>query len=429
MKVAAAARRARGGVAAGRRGVLAMGSAQLGELKRRAAEAVDRAAPRLIELSDYIHDHPELGHQEVLAQAALCRALRELGLSVQEGVAGLSTSFRADLEGRPGGPTVAFLAEYDALPDIGHGCGHNLIGAAAVGAAAAMAAVLPGVSGRAAVIGTPAEEVPPATKGLMVDRGAFAGVDVALIMHGGDRTTTGAGSLAVEALEMVFLGRTAHASKYPELGISALDAACLTMHAIEILREHVRSDVRIHGIVSDGGRAPNIVPERAALRYYVRALQSTYLDEVVERVKCCARAGGLATGAAVEIKTQQRIDNKLLLPALDAALLDNARAAGAPQVMPPEPALGSTDFGNVTHRLPGSTLKMAIVAEETPSHTREWAAAAGGEAGHRAVLCAAKALAWTALDLMLRPDLLEKVRAEFSQQAPPPVSGEKRGAP
>jgi len=393
------------------------------DLKGRAAAAVDAAAPRLIELSDYIHDHPELGHREVLAQAALCRALRELGFTVAEGVADLPTSFRADLRGGRDGPAVAFLAEYDALPDIGHGCGHNLIGAAAVGAGAAMAAVLPDLAGAAVVLGTPAEEVPPAAKGLMMERGAFAGVDVALIMHGGDRTTTGAGSLAVEALDFEFSGRTAHASKYPELGISALDAACLTMHAIEILREHVRSDVRIHGIVTDGGRAPNIVPERAALRYYVRALDSAYLDEVVARVKYCARGGALATGAGVDVKTAQRIENKLLLPTLDALLLKNAAAAGAPQVMTPEAALGSTDFGNVTQRLPGSTLKMAIVPENTPSHTREWAAAAKSDAGHRAVLCAAKALAWTAIDLLTRPDLLPKVKDEHAARARRPGGG------
>lgn len=373
---------------------------------------IETLKPQLLSVSDYIYENPELGYQEFKAKKALTALLQKYGFAVQDGVGKLDTAFKAVYPSHGQGPNIAFIAEYDALPDLGHACGHNLIGAAAVGAGIALSQNLP--FGKVSVIGTPAEEIPPAAKQKMIDNGVFDDVDIALMMHGADRTTTKTGSLTVESIDYKFKGKASHAAKYPHLGISALDAAIITMQAIEMLREHVRSDVRIHGIITDGGQAPNIVPERAALSYYARALDSDYLGEVVRRMDDCARAGVLATGAHLEIAHKGRIANKILLDSLNDLLLENAQQAGALQIMAPETELGSTDFGNVTHYIPGATLKVAIIEPGQSVHTIEAYKAAGSEVGHRAIEVAALAMAWTGYDLLIDPQKLETVKNEHA---------------
>jgi len=368
-------------------------------------------------LSDYLHKNPELGHQEYRAVELLADYLRRQGFEVETGVGGFETSFKAAYRVGEGGPTIAFIAEYDALPEIGHACGHNLIAAAAVGAAVAFKQLQGKIPGTVQVVGTPAEEVPPPVKGMMAEAGVFDDSDVAFIVHGGDRTCTGAHSLAVQGIEFQFRGRPAHAAKCPEEGISALDAALLTMHGVEMLREHVLPDVRIHGIITDGGSRPNIVPETAAVKYMVRSKDTNYVDGVAERVINCARAGALATGAELEVSTEKKIDSKLLVKTLDELVIGNAAKAGARNVMGPDPSVGSTDFGNLSRHLPASTLKVAVKEPGMSGqvHTREFAEASGGEAGREAVRFGARAMAWSACDLMLDPDLLARVRAEWSK--------------
>lgn len=376
---------------------------------------VDDMAQELFAVSDYVHANPELGHQEFKAQARLVEEFERQGFVVEKGVGGFGTAFMAKLPTAKEGPTVAFLAEYDALPGVGHGCGHNLICTAALGAAAALRPMMDQLPGNIVVIGTPAEEgSSPPVKPTMIERGVFDSVDVSLITHARDITCTGGHYLAVESLEFHYKGKPSHASSNPEDGISALDAALLTMHAIELLREHVRSDVRMHGIITDGGQAPNVVPERAALRYYVRALDRPYLDEVVARVENCARAGALATGAEVEITSLAKLENRLNVETLNRLVIENARDAGAQRIKPHPPSLGSADFGNVTHAMPAATLYVEVPPEGVPWHTAEMAEAAGGEAGHRAVLIGAKAMAWTAYDIFSQPELLEQMRQEFA---------------
>lgn len=370
---------------------------------------------RLLSVSNYIYENPELGYQEFKAKKALTELLKEFGFTVQDGVAKFDTAFKAVYSSNRQGPNIAFIAEYDALPGLGHACGHNLIGTAAVGAGIALAQNLP--FGKVSVIGTPAEEIPPSTKQKMIDNGVFNDVDIVLMMHGADRTTTKSGSLANEAIDYKFRGKASHAAKYPHLGVSALDAVIITMQAIEILREHVRSDVRMHGIITDGGLAPNIVPERAALNYYARALDNNYLDDVVRRMDNCARAGALATGAHLEIVHKGRIANKVLLDSLNDLLIENAQQAGAPQIMAPETELGSTDFGNVTHYIPGATLKVAILDPGQSVHTIEAYKAMGSEVGHRAIEVAALAMAWTGYDLLIDPQKLEKVKNEHAKKS------------
>jgi amidohydrolase len=382
--------------------------------------AIDALAEELWALSSFIHANPELGHQEVQAQARLVSVLRAQGFAVEEGVGGFPTAFRARFAAGSG-PLIAFLAEYDALPGLGHGCGHNLICAAAVGAAWALKDAMERehVPGTVIVVGTPAEEVPPPVKGLMAERGVFDGTDVAMIAHGRDRTCSGGALLAVDAFDFTFRGRAAHAAANPEDGISALDAALLTMHAVEMLREHVRSDVRIHGIITDGGQAPNVVPDRAALRYYVRALDRAYVEQVSRRVEGCARAGALATGAELTVTPLGRWEPRRNVEVLNQRLLAHAAEAGAERIGEHPPSLGSADFGNLSQRLPAATLYVELVPPGVALHTPEVVRAAGGEPGRRALLIGAKALAATGYDLLTDPPFLAQIQAQFAQSGPP----------
>jgi amidohydrolase len=267
--------------------------------------------------------------------------------------------------------------------------------------------------GTVIVMGTPAEEVSPPVKGLMIERGAFAEVDVALIIHGGDRTAVGMKRLAVDAMEITYTGQTSHAAASPDRGRSALDGALLAMHGIEMLREHVRPDTRMHGIIKNGGEAPNIVPGKATLHYMVRALDSSYVDEVVRRLKNCFEAGALATETEVSIRHLGKLDNARYLESLNCRLIDYARQAGAVQVMEPASTTASTDFGNVSHRFPAAELAVAFVSVGTAGHSVAYREAAGGEAGHRAALVGAKAMAALAYDLLTQPDYLQAVQEEF----------------
>jgi amidohydrolase len=385
------------------------------QLKQAVSEALAALDTDVLALSDYIHAHPELGHQEFQAVDVLCRFLTERGFTVEKGVGGFPTAFKATLRGQAARPAVAFIAEYDALPELGHACGHNLIAAAAAAAGAAFAGLTAGLPGTVQVIGTPAEEVPPPVKGAMAAAGVFADTDVAMIIHGGDRTCTGAHSLAVQGVEFRFTGRPAHAAKCPEEGISALDSVLLTMHAVEMLREHVLPDVRMHGIITDGGSRPNVVPETAAVKYMVRSADTKYVDVVMDKVITCARAGALAFGAGLEVVTGDKVDAKLLVPSLDRLLQENARAAGARNIMEPDKSVGSTDFGNLSQVVPASTLKVAVKDPGMSGqvHTREFCTAAGGPSGQKAVRFGARAMAWTACELLTRPELLAQVKSEF----------------
>ncbi len=378
--------------------------------------AVDKLMPELWEVACFIHQNPELSYKEYQSEKRLVSFLREKDFQCEEGVADLETAFVGN-SGPRKGPAVGFVAEYDALPKLGHACGHNMIAASAVGAAVSLIQAAPELKGQVAVIGTPAEELPePPAKQTMLDKGVFDGIDTALMMHGGDRTVTGYKSLAIDSFEFEFKGRPTHASKYPHLGRSALDAAVLTMNALEYLREHVRQDVRIHGIIADGGSRPNIVPETAKLNYFVRSLDRSYLNEIEERVFNCARAGALATDTELTIKILGRNDNKILSPPLDSRLLENAIKAGAENVMEPEEEMGSTDFGNVSQHLPASTLKTAFVPKGTPGHTNEWTEAGAGPKARKAIEVASKAMALTAYQLLTDEGLMQKVKSQYRKR-------------
>lgn len=386
---------------------------QMRDLKRQVCELVDRRSGELWDLALRIHARPELRFQEKFASGALVDFLRAAGFAAQRGVCQLETAFRCELQGRPGGPTVALLAEYDALEGLGHACGHNLIAAMAAGAGAALAA-LGAFPGRLVVLGTPGEEG-GGGKVIMLERGGFAGVDAALMVHPGRENRVLSHFLCREALEFTFYGRAAHAASAPHEGINALDAAVLTYNGLSALRQHLKPDVRLHGVFTHGGAAPNIVPDYAAMRWFVRAADRDYLQgTVLPKVRACAEGAAQAAGARVEVRSYAppylgMRNNHALADAFRANLEFLGRA-----VVEPRPGGGgSSDIGNVSHRLPAIHPTIQIGAGLI-GHTAEFAAAAASAGGRDGMLDGAKAMALTALDLFHDPDLMERVRAEFA---------------
>lgn len=375
-------------------------------------EAVEMMRDMLTDLSLYIHANPELGNQEFKAHTSLTDIFAENGFYVEKEVLGMSTAFRAVYSTGEGGPKLGLLCEYDALPDLGHGCAHHMQGPAILGAALALKKAAADYPATIIVYGTPAEET-TSGKLPMAKAGIFDELDVALMMHGSDTTTVDGKSLALNLVDFVFEGKAAHAAIAPEKGISALDAVLMTFNGIEYLREHVRSDVRIHGVITDGGTAANIVPERAAAQFYIRADDRPYLDTVVERVYNIARAGALATGAKLSIHEIKAYDNKFNVKTLNQILLDNAASAGATGISRPREKTGSTDFSCVTYRVPGACLRVQFVPPGTSSHTPEWVEAGKEPAGQEAVIIAAKAIAGACFDLISDGELLAQVKAEF----------------
>ncbi|MFH0702938.1 MAG: M20 family metallopeptidase [bacterium] len=376
---------------------------------------VDKIQDKLIKISDFIHENPETGEKEFKAVDILTRALKENGFKVEKGVAGLPTAFVATYVNKnESGPVIGFIAEYDALEKLGHGCGHNIIAAAGIGAGIALAKSLGDIPATIMVFGTPAEET-TSGKLPMVAAGLFDKADVVLMTHPSDRTTVGKKYLAVNSVDFLFEGKSSHAAASPEKGISALDGVMMTFNGIEYLREHVRSDVRIHGIVTNGGEAPNIVPGFASARFYIRASDRPYLDTVVERVYNVSRGAALATGSKLTIKEIKSYNNNINVKSLNNLLLENAEIVGAKQIMPPSQNAGSSDFSSVTYKVPGACVEIAFVEVGTPGHSKEWVEAGISAEGHTALIKAAKILALTGYDLITKPELLQKIKAEFQE--------------
>ena len=387
---------------------------ELTALKDRVCRELDAMRDSLGTLSRQIYENPEIGFEERKALQWVSAFLREEGFSVEPGTAGIETAFRAEVRGQKDRPNVALLAEYDALKGLGHACGHNLICSASVGAAAALHRAAPHLPGTLTVLGTPAEEG-GGGKVIMVDRGVFNGIDAAMMFHPSRDNWWVRGALAAQPLSMKFRGRPAHAAAMPERGINALNALLLTFHAIDSLRQHVPPDVRIHGIITHGGDAPNIVPAYAEAEFLVRAARRKTLDEVMIKVKRCADAGAAATGATVEMEEglayAERNNNRVL-----AGLFgENMRRLGIDGDEPSASGgVGSSDIGNVSMVVPAIHPYLKIVDGDVSGHTPEFREAAGSARGFEAMLNAAKGLAMTVLDVMYRPDTLERMRREFA---------------
>jgi amidohydrolase len=374
----------------------------------------------LIAMSHEIHAHPELAFAERRAAGLLVRAMREAGLDPKPGVYGLETAFEAEF-GPEDAPCVAVLAEYDALPEIGHACGHNLIATSGVGAGLALARLGDRLPGRVRVLGTPAEEH-GCGKELMARRGALDGVDAALMIHPSGVNLISMPCIAMAELDVVYHGQAAHAAAMPERGVNALDALVIAYQGIAALRQHIGRDERVHGIILEGGAAPNVVPERSVGRFYVRSTTFESLAPLKQRVEACFRAGAQATGCDVEIDWGEADYRDILLNVpLAESFRENAEALGReffPWDKVPSSIQGSTDLGNLSYRVPSIHPMLASAPPHVTIHNAEFEKWAGSEMGDACAIDGAKALAMTALDFFSDPDLRQRTRAWFDSERP-----------
>jgi amidohydrolase len=381
-------------------------------VKDRIGQAVDRLADDLEHLSRTIHAHPELAYQEVKAAGWLSDFLAGQGFEVERAVAGVETAFRATVDTGPG-PTIAILCEYDALPGIGHACGHNVIATSGAGAGAALAAVRDALPpGRIQVIGTPAEEG-GGGKVRLIQGGVFKQMDAAMMIHGFDRWILHQDLLGIVRVGFEFTGKAAHASADPWEGVNALDAVIQTFNSVSMLRQQVRPAARIHGIVTQGGAAPNIIPETAACTFYVRAPTLEYMWALHARVVACAEGAARATGCALQVidleaPYEPLKRNDTLLGLFRA----NMTSVGAHESPAPD-RLGSSDIGNVSQVIPAIQPMVQIAPTGTPIHSRAFEAAAVSPLARQGMCQAAKTMAMTTLDLLAEPGLLKRARAEF----------------
>jgi amidohydrolase len=387
-------------------------------LKQRANAVIEELRDEWIRISSTLHANPEIAFQEFKSAALLCDTLEARGFAVQRGYGGLETAFRAETSGAGDGPvgegpTIALIAEYDALPKLGHACGHNIIGTSAIAAGVALQAIIGELPGRVLVIGTPAEEG-RGGKIILLEHGAFEGVDAAMMVHPSAYTMTARTSLASCRLTLEFTGQASHAAAAPEDGINALEAVILTFNNVNALRLHLKPDARVHGIITHGGSAANIIPEYAAAEFSVRAAKQRYADEILQRVIQCAQAGAAATGAQLKYNARAGLANMAPNMAMSRAFAENWRALGV-EVHDPRPneRMGSTDFGNVSHVLPALHPYIAIAPDGTAGHTVAFREAALSPDGHAGLINAAKGMAMTAIDLLCDPQLMQAARHEF----------------
>ncbi len=386
-------------------------------IKDQIEQAVDRLGDELETLSHRIHDHPELAFKEIKAAGWLADFLADKGFKVERGVAGMETSFVGELETGEG-PTIAIMCEYDALPQIGHACGHNVIATSGAGAGAALAAVknaLP--KGRVLVVGTPAEEG-GGGKLKLIEGGIFRHVDAAMMIHGWDAWIGHQDLLGIVRATFEFTGKAAHASADPWEGVNALDAVIQMFNNVSMLRQQVRPTARIHGIVTSGGSAPNIIPEFAAAMFYVRAAEIEYMWELLRRVTACAEGAAKATETTLNVVRHEAAyepmkRNDVLLDAFRA----NWKRLGVAESEPAKDRYGSSDVGNVSQVVPTVQPLVKIAPDGTPIHSRAFEAAAVTPLAREGLLKAAKTMAMTTVDLLGDRGLLDRVKQEFKARS------------
>ena len=384
------------------------------ELKTQVIAAVEAERNELVDLSLRIHENPEEGFQEEKACGWLCAYLQERGFAVERPYCQLATAFRASSGDER--PRVGFLAEYDALPGLGHACGHNLIAASSVGAAVAVRGVLAATGGSVVAIGTPAEEV-YGGKAIMAGRGAFDDLDAAMLFHPGSRNAVITSALACIELDVEYFGRESHASTRPEAGINALDALIISFTAINALRQQIKDSDRIHGIITDGGKAPNVIPAHSAASFLIRAKDEPSLENLKQRALSCFQAGAQATGAQLEFRWAdvQYAPLRPNIPLAEACGANLEQLGRQVDKVSTLRGLGSTDMGNVSVVVPAIHPNIAIAPRGVAIHTPEFAQFAASEEGHRGLLDAAKALAMTAVDVLVDKDLRRRMREEFGK--------------
>lgn len=386
-------------------------------LKSQVIKLVDSFSDDLAALSLKIHDNPELGFQEKKASGWLTAILKKHGFEIEKGVGGLSTAFKAKYGS--GSPAIALFAEYDALPEIGHACGHNIIAVSAVGAAIASKCAVDSCGGTLMVVGTPAEEL-FGGKITMLKEGVFEGINLAMIVHPGVKNVVAIEALACISLTIEFFGKAAHAAAYPEQGINALEAMILSFNGLNSLRQHIKDGSRIHGVIVKGGEVANIVPAYTKAEVLVRAATLNYLDELKEKVLNCFIGASIATGARLEYQWDDvcyaPMNNNKTLAMLFAG---NLEALGR-KIEPFEIHLGfgSTDMGNVSQIVPSIHPEVAIAPVGTLLHSQDFARAAASSEAARGITDAAKAMAMTIVDVLTNKSIIKKIEAEFYSGTP-----------
>jgi amidohydrolase len=382
------------------------------KLKESIQNEIETKRDGLSELCLKIHSNPELGFEEIKAAGWLTEYLEKNGFTIEKGICQLKTSFKASYG--KGNPAIAILAEYDALPEVGHACGHNIISTSAVGAGVASRRTADQLGGTILVIGTPAEEL-YGGKIYMVERGAFDGLDMAMMIHPGTSNNAITKALACQTLDIEFFGKAAHAAAGPEQGINALEAMLLSFAAINSLRQHIESTARVHGIITSGGEAANVVPAYTAGNFIVRAAEMDYLSILKEKVLDCFVGGATASGARLQYKWDDvcyaPMRNNMTLARLFAG---NMESLGRDiSITGTDRAFGSTDMGNVSQLVPGIHAFIAIADKEVQVHSPEFAAAAASDRGIKGMLDAAKAMAMTVADVLADSGIQEKIKEEF----------------
>ncbi|HET8984916.1 MAG TPA: M20 family metallopeptidase [Trueperaceae bacterium] len=386
-------------------------------VQQRIDENLQREKAALLELSHRIHANPEIRFEEVKASGWLTHELESRGFTVERGVAGLPTAFRAVKRGKPGGPTIAVLCEYDALPGIGHACGHNVIATMGAGAGYALAPLMDEISGTLVVMGTPAEEG-GGGKVIMLREGAFDGVDAAMMIHPFHVNQANMPTLASTKWDVTYHGIPAHAAMAPHLGVNALDAIRLALAGVDAMRQQLRQDVRLHTIITHGGDAANIIPERASMLSVARAADAGYLfDVLVPRMRAIFEGAALMTGARLEITDSSGAYLEMAVNRpLEDAFERHVTRRGRPFVTyDPNERTGSTDMGNVSQALPGLHGMLAIDDTALP-HTDAFREAALSARGDATVIDGASIMAGITAELFLDADLLATARAAFAAQ-------------
>jgi amidohydrolase len=384
-------------------------------LKELVSREIDNLRDEMVRIAQSLFIRPEIGYQEYESSKLLSEFLRGHGFEVTNNVAGMETAFFGTYPKDSKGPTIALLAEYDALPGMGHACGHHLIGTASAGAAVGLSKTFSQLKGNIAVVGCPAEEGGIDNAGgkvRLVEAGYFEQVDAAMIFHPMPLTTVGGQTSALVGLEFEFKGKAAHAAGNPWDGINALDGVLQTYNAINALRQHLKEDIRIHGIVTHGGDAPNIVPEHAVARFFVRSENNKRLRETVAKVENCAKGAALATGTELNIKRFNHLYEAMNSNSVLAEVLKKNLERVGLRIEGIKKGKGSTDFGNVSEVVPACELSIRLGHGIVP-HTKEFLNTSNSEEGYKVMILGAKVMAMSVIDLLQSPDLLERAREEF----------------
>ena len=395
-----------------------MNTSEVDELKTTACNLIDKNAEVLISVSHEIHDHPEQNYEEVFASELLTRTANGLGVPVELGAFDCATGFSGDVGT---GPTVCIMSEYDALPDIGHGCGHNVIAAAGLGAAIALASIAKDSGGRVRYMGTPAEEG-GGGKILMARNGALSGVDLAMMVHPADADLATIDAIALQQLLVEYSGQESHAAAAPHMGRNALDAAVLGYMAVATLRQHIMPTERVHGIFLKSGEKPNIVPSEASTEWYVRSDNVSSLATLKPRVLAALESGAHACGCSVSHEwIGAAYADMVTNNTMGTMYAHNALRLGRTVTDPRNGGhrvVGSTDMGNVSHLVPSIHPMIASAPSGTSIHTKQFAQFARSPMADKAVLDGAKAMAMTAIDYWTSPERQVAVAGEFNTANP-----------